>query len=210
MEKSIAPKKTINAMEIDPRIRHQIIFEEFMKLGDGEGMEVIVDHKPDHLLMHMQHAGLPVDAERYQSVLRDDGAWSAIFVRSHRSENDGGIIITSYESMRKYDDSKFSAVPVKTGGEYGVILTYIKAGQFIPVHSPAVDLIFQVFKGSGVAVAGEREFRIESGDILIVPRGQRRGIRADTDMEALHIVVPFPTERDHEEVESKLSSGNFS
>lgn len=209
MERIAVPKKTIDATSLDPRVRHEVIFEEFMKLREGESLEVIADHRPDHLLMHMQHTGLPVDPEKYQAVMRDDGTWSAVFFKSSEAGEDSGIIVANYETKRSYDESRFSAVPVKAGGEYGVILTYLKAGQFIPVHSPDVDLIFQVFKGSGSAVAGSREFRIKPGDIFIVPRGQRRGIRAETDMEALHIVVPFPTETDHQEVEAKLASGSF-
>jgi quercetin dioxygenase-like cupin family protein len=209
MENIAIPKKSINAMEIDPRIRHEVIFDEFMKLDDGESLEVIVDHRPDHLLMHMQHAGLPVDPEMYRATLRDDGIWSGIFVRSATGGNGSGIVIASYDTKRNYDSKKFSAVPVKAGGEYGVLITYLKAGQFIPVHSPGVDLIFQVFRGNGTAVAGDREFRIKQGDIFIVPKGEKRGIRAETDMEALHIVVPFPGDEDHQEVEQKLASGKF-
>ncbi len=209
MGKIVAPTKSVNAIEIDPRIRHEVIFDEFLKLEDGESLEVIVDHRPDHLLMHMQHAGLPVDPERYTATLREDGLWSGIFVKSTAGSNDHSIIIANYDTKRNYDSEKFSAVPVKAGGEYGVLITYLKAGQFIPVHSPDVDLIFQVFKGNGTGVAGDREFRIKAGDIFIVPRGEKRGIRAETDMEALHIVVPFPDEEDHQEVERKLASGTF-
>ncbi len=72
-----------------------------------------------------------------------------------------------------------------------------------------MDLIFAVFKGNGIAVASETETELSPGSIVIVPRGERRGIRATTDMEAIHTVSPVPTESDHEEVMRKVSKGIF-
>ncbi len=92
---------------------------------------------------------------------------------------------------------------------YRVLLTYIRAGQFIPVHTPRVDLVFVVQSGRGTVVAGDERRKITAGDIVIVPRGVRRGILAETDMEALHVVAPPPDDSDHEEVSRKIAAGSF-
>jgi len=120
-----------------------------------------------------------------------------------------GIVSTSFEKERAYDEHVFSPVPVYSTDQYRVILTYFRAGQFIPVHKPDIDLIFLVHSGSGEVVAGETKQQVKAGDIIIVPRGQSRGVRAHTDMEALHLVSPPPNDADHEEVVKKLASGRF-
>jgi quercetin dioxygenase-like cupin family protein len=119
------------------------------------------------------------------------------------------IVITSFEKERNYDEHAFSPIPLYSTNEYRVILTYFKAGQFIPVHKPNLDLVFLVQSGTGEVVAGETRQRIKPGDIIIVPKGQRRGIKAYSDMEALHLVSPPPNDSDHEEVAKKLKNGQF-
>lgn len=90
-----------------------------------------------------------------------------------------------------------------------MILTYFKAGQNIPVHTPNIDLVFLVQSGTGEVVSGSKRLRIQSGDIVIIPKGQSRGIQAHTDMGALHLVSPPPNDIDHEEVVKKLQAGRF-
>jgi len=124
------------------------------------------------------------------------------------AQNDG-IIITSFEKERTYDEHAFSPIPLYSTNEYGVILTYFKAGQFIPVHKPNIDLILLVQSGTGEVVAGESRQQIKPGDIIIIPKGQRRGIKAYSDMEALHLVSPPQNDPDHEEVVKKLRNGQF-
>ncbi len=209
MDAESSVRKTIDAREIEPRVRHEVIFGEFKKLNEGEMLDVIVDHEPDHLLMHMEHVGLPVDAERYSAEQLENGLWVGHFVKSAKKDAAETTVATDYERSRSYNESRFSAVPVFANDKYGVLLTYLKAGQFIPVHSPGVDLVFQVFKGVGTATVGDKEVKLKPGSLIIVPRGQKRGIKATTDMEGVHIVVPFPAEGDHEEVEKKLASGKY-
>ena len=100
-------------------------------------------------------------------------------------------------------------MPEYGDGNYRVILTYIKADQYIPVHRPECDLIFLVHKGTGTAIAGSETREIGPGDILIVKKGTARGIRARTDMEALHLVTPPPGEKDHEDVMKKIEQRQF-
>jgi quercetin dioxygenase-like cupin family protein len=202
-------RRTIDARKLDQRIRHETIFNEFKKLNEGETLDVVVDHEPDHLLMQMEHVGLPVNIEKYYAEQRKDGVWVGHFVKSAENDKGESVIITDYDRSRSYNERRFTAVPVFSNDKYGVLVTYIKAGQFIPVHSPDVDLIFHVFKGTGTATVDETEVMLKPGSLIIVPRGKKRGIKATTDIEGLHIVVPFPSEGDHEEVERKLASGKY-
>ncbi len=129
--------------------------------------------------------------------------------RADASKNRSGPVITSFEKERRYSDSAFSPVPVYMTSSYRVLLTYIRAGQFIPVHTPRIDLIFVVQSGRGTVVAGDERRKIAAGDVVVVPGGVRRGILAETDMEALHVVSPPPDDSDHEEVSRKIAAGSF-
>ncbi len=202
-------RKVIDARELDPRTRHGEIFNEFMQLMPGGSIDVVVDHKPDHLLALMKHEGLPVDDNKYKSEQRDGGSWVGTFTRRLFSDDNGTYIITNYDRVRKYNDKQFSAVPVFSSSDYNVLSVFIKAGQAIPVHSPNSDLIFVVQKGKGITTLGNNDYKIDEGSIIVVRRGQRRGIKAETDIEALHIVFPPPGEHDHDEVVRKISENEY-
>lgn len=201
--------KVIDAASLPPQTRHQRIFEEFLSLEPGEVLEVIAPHEPEHLLQHMTHEGLPVDINAYHSHANPDGTHSGFFRRLKNADETNGIRITSFENERNFSEKQFNPVGIYSGNGYKVILTYIKAGQFIPVHSPGTDLIFSVYKGTGTGIFGDREVPLNPGSVVIIPGGEKRGIRATTDMEGLHIVSPIPDGKDHVEVVHKLESGRF-
>lgn len=196
---------TIDTREIQPIDRHSRIFEEFMTLQPGQELHVIVDHDPRHLLEHMTHEGIPVEVSSYRSYHNDDGTFVGVFRRDGNKVSGKSMKITSFGSNRDFSDDRFNSVSIYNGDSYKVILTYIRKGQFIPVHAPATDLVFVVFSGTGTATAGEKEVKIFPGSIVIVPGGEKRGIKAETDMEALHLASPIPGEQDHAEVVEKLA-----
>lgn len=199
----------IDATIIPPQERHSRIFERFMSLKPGEILKVIAGHEPEHLLQHMALEGLPVDASAYYSRTNPDGTFSGFFTRSETNGNGRRIRITSFEENRNFSAKQFNPVDIYSGRDYKVTLTYIRAGQFIPVHSPGTDLVFAVFKGTGTGIFGDREEPLKPGSVIVIPGGESRGIRAHTDMEGLHFVTPIPDESDHVEVFGKLSSGRF-
>jgi len=117
---------------------------------------------------------------------------------------------TSFDKEREYNNDEFNPVPIYSTNDYRVLLTFIKAGQFIPVHRPNIDLIFLVKSGKGKFVVGDEKFQIKAGDILVVPKGTtKRGIYAEEDIEALHIVITPPSSADHHEVAKKLKKKIF-
>ncbi len=200
----------IDVRGLPPHERHGRVVELFEAMKPGESLSVVNDHEPVHLVAFMKHERRDFDASAYRAFERAPGEWVGVFTkRAGSPEGRTGPVMTSFEKERQYSDSAFSPVPVYSTPSYRVLITYIKAGQFIPVHTPGIDLIFVVQSGRGVAVAGDEKREISPGDIVIVPRGVRRGILAKTDMEALHVVSPPPGDFDHEEVSRKIAAGTF-
>lgn len=119
------------------------------------------------------------------------------------------VIHVNFEESKEFNVSRFNPVVPHQTEKYKIVLAYFLPGQFIPVHSPSVDVIFCIYKGKGEIVAGESNIQVESGDVVVVTAGGKRGIRAETEMQVLHIVVPPPAEEDHKEVHSKLAEGRF-
>ncbi len=199
----------LDVREIVPAERHATVFRMFGELEEGGELHVFVDHDPMHLLQHMKHEGLPVDADAYRISISEDGLYEAVFKKLPDKELPDGSVFTSFDQERSYSDDRFNPISVFRGDNYKVILTYIKKGQFIPVHSPSTDLIFMVYKGEGVAVLGSKQRGIKPGDLVMVRGGSGRGIKANTDLEGLHVVSPIPDENDHQEVVKKLAENRF-
>jgi quercetin dioxygenase-like cupin family protein len=116
-------------------------------------------------------------------------------------------ILDDYRGVTSFQPDRFS--PVVLGGteRMKVVLTCFEAGQFIPLHAPAVDMCLVVLEGAGEVVAGQRRAAIGPGSIVIVAAGQERGIKATTRLVAVHLVTPPPTEQDHAGVQAGLGRG---
>ncbi|MDG7026337.1 MAG: DUF2249 domain-containing protein [Nitrososphaerota archaeon] len=203
-------RQEIDVRGLPPHERHGKVLELFDALKPGETLSVVNDHEPVHLVAFMKHERRDFDPEAYRAYERRSGEWVGVFTKRLEVAGDrAGPVITSFAKERQYGDSSFSPVPIYATPSYRVLLTYIRAGQFIPVHTPNIDLIFVVQSGKGTVVAGSERQRISPGDVIIVPKGVRRGILAETDMEALHVVSPPPGDSDHEEVSRKIAAGSF-
>ncbi len=116
---------------------------------------------------------------------------------------------TSVDDVRAYTEEKFNPIALTGDENVKVILAFFKEGQFIPVHSPGVDLFLFVIEGEGEVMAGDERRQVKSGDIVTVSRGEKRGVRAISNMAALHVVTPAPTEEDHREVQEGLRRGSW-
>ena len=203
-------QQEIDVRGLPPHERHGKVLELFDTLKPGEALLVVNDHEPVHLVAFMKHERRDFDAGTYSAYERKPGEWVGAFTKREGAPENGAVpIITSFNKERQYSDSSFSPVPVYSAPSYRVLATYIRAGQFIPVHSPGTDLIFVVQSGRGTMIAGSEKREVSPGDIIIVPRGVRRGVLAETDMEALHVVSPPPSDSDHEEVSRKIAAGTF-
>jgi quercetin dioxygenase-like cupin family protein len=122
---------------------------------------------------------------------------------------DKRVVKVNALDLKSYNEKKFNPKPVYQTEQLRVILAYFKKGQFIPVHSPSVDVILCILEGEAEVVAGEEKISTKVNDVIIVPKGVKRGVRALTDLTVLHVVQPPPSEEDHKEVHQRLMLGKF-
>ncbi len=119
------------------------------------------------------------------------------------------VFLDSYRSAAAYQAGRFNAVALGGNGRAKVILACFEPGQFIPVHTPGVDLSLVVLEGTGRIVAGGEEMAVGPGSAAFIPAGESRGIKAETRLVLFHVVTPPPTEADHTEVMQGLKRGTW-
>jgi quercetin dioxygenase-like cupin family protein len=208
-------ERVVDVRSLSPPARHSHIMKVFEEMRPSETLLVVNDHEPVHLVKFMKHERKDFDLGSYRAYRRGPQEWVGVFKKKKEPQDDlskrknDRVIVTSFDKERVLDDSAFSPVPVYTSEDYRVILAYFKAGQFIPVHTPNIDLVLLVHSGKGEVVAGDVRMDVKAGDLIVVPKGEKRGVRAISDMEVLHLVSPPPNDSDHEEVAKKLSQGVF-
>lgn len=118
-------------------------------------------------------------------------------------------MITTYKNAAAFKPERFNPVVLAENQRVKVILVCLEPGQFIPVHSPQVDMVLVILEGEGMLVAGEREEVVRSGAVAFVPAGENRGLKAQTRLLALHVVTPPPTQADHAGVAAGLAKGEW-
>jgi quercetin dioxygenase-like cupin family protein len=109
----------------------------------------------------------------------------------------------------EFDPKRFAARALFECPEMKVVQAAFRAGQFIPVHTPDVHVVLYVLSGEGEVVAGETRRRVKEGDLVVVPRKMKRGVKARTDMVILHVVSPPPTQADHGDMAARIARGDF-
>ena len=109
----------------------------------------------------------------------------------------------------EFDPKRFLPKALFECPEMKVVQASFRAGQFIPVHAPDVHVVLYVLAGEGEVVAGDERRRVREGDLVVVPRKMRRGVRAKTDMVILHVVSPPPTQADHGDMAARIARGDF-
>lgn len=109
----------------------------------------------------------------------------------------------------EFDPKRFLAKPLFECTEMKVVQASFRAGQFIPVHAPDVHVVLYILSGEGEVVAGEERRKVREGDLVVVPRKMKRGVRAKTDMAVLHVVSPPPTQADHGDMAARIARGDF-
>jgi quercetin dioxygenase-like cupin family protein len=119
------------------------------------------------------------------------------------------IVRVNAAELKSLDDNKFTPKPVYQTAEMKVVLAYFKPGQFIPVHAPQVDVVLCILEGEAEIAAGDELVTAKKDDLIIVPKGHKRGVKALSELTLLHVVQPPPAEKDHNEVQRKLTEGKF-
>ncbi|MFB6102761.1 MAG: cupin domain-containing protein [Haloplanus sp.] len=118
---------------------------------------------------------------------------------------------TDFGAERAYDDEQFAANGIFRSDRLKVICGCFEPGQFIPVHVPESDLVVSVRSGTGIVREGETPHEVDPGDVVVIPAGTERGIKADDDsrLEALLVTAPPPTEAEHDPVREGLRRDEF-
>ncbi len=119
------------------------------------------------------------------------------------------IVKVNAKELQSYGEHNFAPNVVYQSAEIKVVLAYFKKDQFIPVHTPAVDLVLYILEGEAEVVAGDERLTAEKNDLIIIPKGLKRGIKALGELTILHVVQPPPAAEDHNEVHAKLTQGRF-
>ena len=119
------------------------------------------------------------------------------------------IVRVNAVELKSLDDAKFVPKAVYQSPGMKVVLAYFKEGQFIPVHSPEVELVLCILEGKAEVVAGEERVAAGKNDIIIIPKGEKRGVKALSELTILHVVQPPPSDMDHKEVHARLAQGKF-
>ena len=124
-------------------------------------------------------------------------------------DKESSYIRTSVSQEAEFQGGRFNPKTVFENERVKVILAYFKEGQFIPVHTPNIDLVLCVIEGQGEMAVDQDRFPLKAGDLVVVPKGVPRGVRAGSDMVVLHTVTPPPAAEDHAQVRAKLQQGRF-
>ena len=119
------------------------------------------------------------------------------------------IVRVNAKELKSFGENNFAPNVVYQSTDIKVVLAYFKKDQFIPIHTPRVDLILYILEGEAEVAAGEERLSAKKDDLIVIPKGAKRGIKALTDLSILHVVQPPPSEKDHNEVHAKLAQGRF-
>jgi quercetin dioxygenase-like cupin family protein len=119
------------------------------------------------------------------------------------------ILTQNYQDHTQFRSERFNPIALAETERSKVVLACFEPGQFIPVHSPQVDVMLLVLEGEGTLVAGENKQKVGPGAMAFAAAGEVRGVKAETRMVILHVVSPRPTQLDHVEVMSKLQKGTW-
>ena len=58
-------------------------------------------------------------------------------------------------------------------------------------------------------MAGDELVTAQKDDLIVVPKGHKRGVKALSELTLLHVVQPPPEDKDHNKVRQKLAEGKF-
>jgi len=81
---------------------------------------------------------------------------------------------------------------------FRAVIVALEDGQQIPLHAPPLDLVMTIVDGTGQVMAGESVHHVRAGDVVVVPAGETRGLRAAGGrLVAVNVVSPLPGPEDH-------------
>jgi mannose-6-phosphate isomerase-like protein (cupin superfamily) len=123
----------------------------------------------------------------------------------------GGAHVAARGEGRKLFIGTLQVSAEQSGGAVEVIV--LNAGPAGPMGPPPHvhhhrDELFYIVKGRLTFVLGTREFDVEQGGTVFVPRGTRHGFKSQLDSQALLIIAPAGLEGFFAELGDGLAAGN--
>ncbi|MEU5993484.1 cupin domain-containing protein [Spirillospora sp. NPDC047418] len=79
-----------------------------------------------------------------------------------------------------------------------VMVVGMEDGQEIPLHTPGVELALAIMEGAGEVWIGDAPRPVAAGDLVVIPAGTTRGVRATGRLVFMNVVSPPPTAADHD------------
>jgi quercetin dioxygenase-like cupin family protein/iron-sulfur cluster repair protein YtfE (RIC family) len=107
-------------------------------------------------------------------------------------------VVGSVAELAEFSAAGFGRRALAETDRLRVVIAALQDGQEIPLHTPALDLVMTIVEGTGQVMAGESVHSIRAGDVVVVPAGETRGLRATGGrLLAVNVVSPPPGPEDH-------------
>lgn len=111
---------------------------------------------------------------------------------------DQGTLAGRAVDLARFSGEGFGRRVLAETERFRVVVAGLEDGQEIPLHVPDVDLVVAVMDGTGEVMAGDTTHAVRAGDVVFVPRGQTRGLRATGGrLVAVNVVSPPPGPEEH-------------
>ena len=95
--------------------------------------------------------------------------------------------------LAQYSTEEFGRRVLAETDRFRVVIAALEDGQETPLHAPPLDMVMTIVEGIGQVMAGEQVHAVRAGDVVIVPAGQTRGLRATGGrLVAVNVVSPPP------------------
>ena len=95
--------------------------------------------------------------------------------------------------LAQYSTKEFGRRVLAETDRFRVVIAALEDGQEIPLHAPPLDMVMTIVEGIGQVMAGDQVHAVRAGDVVIVPAGQTRGLRAiGGRLVAVNVVSPPP------------------
>ena len=93
----------------------------------------------------------------------------------------------------EFSTEEFGRKVLAETDNFRVVIAALEDGQEIPLHAPPLDIVMTIVEGTGQVMAGDHAHAVRAGDVVIVPAGQARGLRATGGrLVAVNVVSPPP------------------
>jgi quercetin dioxygenase-like cupin family protein len=107
-------------------------------------------------------------------------------------------LVGSVAELAEFSADGFGRRTLAETDRLRIVIAALEDGQQIPLHAPPLDLVMTIVEGTGQVMAGESVYSIRAGDVVIVPAGETRGLRATGGrLLAVNVVSPPPGPGDH-------------